>query len=110
MKTQAAAKLVRVHFGESDRWGAKPLHEAIVEKCRELGMAGATVIRGFEGYGAGTLLLRRHLFSLSASSPLTVQVIDSEEKIRELLPQLEPMVNEGLIIISDVATIRYSRS
>jgi uncharacterized protein len=109
MKTQAAAKLIRIHFGEGDKWEGQPLVEAIVEKCRDLGIAGAIVVRGSEGYGAGTLLQRRHLFSLSPNSPLTIQVIDSDEKIRQLLPELERMVDEGLIVICDVETTRYSR-
>jgi len=107
MKLEGKAKMMRIHFGEDDRYGGKPLYQAIVEKCRELGLAGATVLRGIEGYGASTLVRRSHLFSLSSDAPVLVSVIDSEEKIRELLPHIERMVDEGLIAISDVEVIKY---
>jgi PII-like signaling protein len=107
MKLEGKAKMMRIHFGEDDRYGGKPLYQAIVEKCRELGLAGATVLRGIEGYGASTLVRRPHLFSFSSDAPVLVSVIDSEEKIRELLPHIERMVDEGLIAISDVEVIKY---
>jgi PII-like signaling protein len=78
-----------------------------VEKCRELDIAGATVFRGIEGYGASTLIRRSHLLSFSSDAPVMVSVIDSEEKIRRLLPHLDQMVQEGLIALSDVEVIKY---
>lgn len=108
MKLQGKAKLLRIHFGEDDKWKGKPLYEAIVERCRELNIAGATVFRGIEGYGASTIIRRRHLLSFSADAPILVQVIDTEEKIQRLLPALDEMVSEGLIAISDVEVIKYS--
>ena len=107
MKLEGKAKLLRIHFGEDDKWKGQPLYKAIVEKCRELDIAGATVYRGVEGYGASTLIHRSHLLSISSDLPIMVSVVDSEEKIRQLIPVLDAMVNEGLIATSDVEVIRY---
>jgi len=107
-KLEGKAKMLRIHFGEDDKWQGKPLYQAIVEKCRELGLAGATVLRGFEGYGASTLIRRSHLLSLSHDRPVMVSVIDSEENIRRLLPVLDEMVDEGLIAMSNVDVIKYT--
>ena len=108
MKLEGKAKMLRIHFGEDDKWQGKPLYQAIVEKCRELGLAGATVLRGFEGYGASTLIRRSHLLSFSHDLPVMVSVIDSEENIRRLLPILDEMVDEGLIAMSNVDVIKYT--
>jgi uncharacterized protein len=107
MKLEGKAKMLRLHFGEDDKWQGKPLYRAIVEKCRELDIAGATVYRGIEGYGASTLIRRPHLLSFSSDAPIMVSVVDTEEKIRRLIPTLEEMIGEGLIAISDVEVIRY---
>jgi PII-like signaling protein len=107
MKLEGKARMLRIHFGEDDKWHNKPLYQAIVEKCRELDIAGATVFRGIEGYGASTLIHRPHLLSFSSDAPIMVSVIDTEEKIRELIPTLDQMVDEGLIAISDVEVIKY---
>jgi PII-like signaling protein len=107
MKLAGKAKMLRIHFGEDDKWKDKPLYRAIVEKCRELDIAGATVFRGIEGYGASTLIHRSHLLSFSSDAPIMVSVIDSEEKIRTLIPFLDAMVDEGLIALSDVEVIKY---
>jgi uncharacterized protein len=106
MKLTGKAKLLRIHFGEDDKWQGKPLYRAIVEKCRELDLAGATVYRGVEGYGASTLIHRSHLL-LSSDRPIAVHVVDTEENIQKLLPHLDQMVDNGLIAISDVEVIRY---
>jgi uncharacterized protein len=107
MKLEGQAKMLRIHFGEDDQWKDKPLYRAIVEKCRELDIAGATVFRGIEGYGASTLIRRRHLLAFSSDAPIMVAVIDSEEKVAKLLPYLDQMVQEGLIAISKVEVIKY---
>jgi uncharacterized protein len=107
MKLEGKAKMLRVHFGEDDKWKGKPLYQAIVEKCRELDLAGASVYRGVEGYGASTFIRREHLLSFSRDLPVMVSVIDSEENIRKLLPYLDEMVSEGLIAMSDVEVIKY---
>ena len=107
MKLEGKAKMLRIHFGENDKWNEKPLYRAIVEKCKELDLAGATVFRGIEGYGASTLIHRSHLLSFSSDAPIMVSVIDSDEKIEKLLPHLDQMVQEGLIAMSDVEVIKY---
>jgi uncharacterized protein len=107
VKLEGKAKMLRIHFGEDDKWHGKPLYRAIVEKCRELDIAGATVYRGIAGYGASTLIHRRHMFSFSSDAPIMVSVVDAEEKIQTLLPALETMVSEGLIAVSDVEVIKY---
>ena len=108
MKLEGKAKLLRIYFGEDDKWKGKPLYRAIVEKCRELDVAGATVYRGVEGYGASTLIRRSHLLSISHDAPVMVSIVDSEEKIRNLIPVLDEMVGEGLIAMSDVEVIKYA--
>jgi len=107
MKLEGSARMLRIHFGESDRWEEKPLYQAIVEKCRELDIAGATVFRGIEGYGASTLIHRSHLLSFSSDAPIMVSVIDSEEQIKKLIPHLDRMLDQGLIAISEVEVIKY---
>ncbi|MFZ0979524.1 MAG: DUF190 domain-containing protein [Candidatus Acidiferrales bacterium] len=108
MKLEGKATMLRIHFGEDDKWHGKPLYRAIVEKCRELDIAGATVFRGIEGYGASTLIRKpHHLLSFSHDAPVMVSVIDSDEKVRKLIPQLDAMVADGLIAISEVEVIKY---
>jgi PII-like signaling protein len=107
MKLEGTAKMLRIHFGEDDKWKDKPLYRAVVEKCRELDIAGATVFRGIEGYGASTLIRRPRHMSFSHDAPVMVSVIDSEDKIQALLPFLDEMVAEGLIAISEVEVVKY---
>jgi PII-like signaling protein len=107
MRLEGRAKMVRIHFGEDDKWNGKPLYRAIVEKCKELDLAGATVYRGIEGYGGSTLIRRSHHLLFSSDAPIMISVIDTEDKIRLLLPYLDQMVKEGLIAMSDVEVIKY---
>ncbi|MFZ0761504.1 MAG: DUF190 domain-containing protein [Candidatus Sulfotelmatobacter sp.] len=106
MRLEGKAKMLRIHFGEDDKWQGKPLYEAIVTRCRELDVAGATVFRGIEGYGASTLIHKHHLLR-SSDRPIMISVIDTEEKINALIPALDEMVDEGLIAMSEVEVIRY---
>jgi PII-like signaling protein len=106
MKLEGKATMLRIHFGEDDRWHDKPLYQAIVEKCRELDIAGATVLRGIEGYGASTLIHRAHLL-WSSDRPIMVSVVDTEQNIKKLLPALDQMVGDGLIAMSEVEVIKY---
>ena len=107
MTLNGAAKMVRVHVGEDDTWNGKPLYEAIVEEARRQDMAGATVYRGIEGYGASSRIHRRQLLT-SSDLPIMVSLIDTAEKIERFMPTLRQMVQEGLVAISDVEVIRYS--
>src|SRR5947209_6376962 len=102
------AKLLRVHLCEVDRYGDKPLYEAIVEKCHELKIAGATVFRGLEGYGDTAEIHRSHVFAHDL--PIVVQIVDSVENIQRLLPVVEEMMDKGLIAISDVTAARIQKA
>jgi hypothetical protein len=107
MKEQFQARMLRIYFGEGDKWQGKPLHEVIVAKCQELGIAGATVYRGIEGYGTSTRIHHASHWGLSRDAPIMVSIIDIEEKINKLIPHLDTIVTEGLIATSNVEVIRY---
>jgi PII-like signaling protein len=107
MREEFAGRMLRIHFGEDDKWQDVPLAEAILGKCRELGIAHAFVFRGIEGYGAGSRIRRSSLFSKDA--PIQVSVIDSAEQVERLIPFLDTAVEEGLVASSDVVAIRYRR-
>ena len=108
MQPSHPAKLLRLHFSEQDKYQGKLLYEAIVEKCRELHIAGATVFRGLEGYGESAEIHRAHLFI--HDQPIVVTVIDSGEKIQRLIETVEPMMDTGLMAISDVEVRRVTNS
>jgi uncharacterized protein len=110
MKEQYSARMLRIHFGEDDRWQGKPLHEAIVAKCRELGIEEAIVFRGIEGYGPSTRIRRSSHWSFSKDAPIQLSIIDTEERIATLLPFLDAMVEEGVVAASTVEVVRYSRT
>ena len=99
--------LLRVFVGDSDRFENKPLYEAILQKVRELGLAGATVLRGTEGFGANSVVHRASLLDMSTDLPVVVEIVDTEEKIKLLLPHLETMVREGMITMEYVEIILY---
>lgn len=102
------AKLVRIFIGESDRWRGKPLYDAIVESLRTNDIAGVTVYRGISGYGAHRRFHKEKRMSLSSDLPIILSVVDEEAKIRAYLPILEQMVDEGLVVLSDVDVIKYT--
>jgi PII-like signaling protein len=110
MKEEFQARMLRIHFGEGDKWQGKPLHEAIFAKCMELGIAGATVLRGIEGYGSSTRIRHSSHWKFSADAPIMLSIVDKEEQISRLIPHLDAMVEEGLIVMSDVEVIRYTRN
>jgi uncharacterized protein len=99
--------LLRVFIGESDRHEHKPLFEAIVQKVRELHLSGATVLRGTEGFGANSLVHRSSLLEMSSDLPIVVEIVDTEEKIKLLLPHLQTMVQEGMITMEYVVILAY---
>lgn len=110
MKEQYEGTMLRIYFGEDDKWQGKPLHQAIFAKCQELGLAGATVYRAIEGYGGSTRIHRASHWKFSKDAPISLSIIDREEQIQKLLPHLDAMVGEGLIAMSSVEVIRYSRA
>jgi uncharacterized protein len=109
MKEQFSARMLRIHFGEDDRWQGKPLHEAIVARCKELGIEEVIVFRGIEGYGSGSRTRRSGHWSFSKDAPIQLSIIDSEERIASLIPFLDEVVVEGLVAASPVEVIRYRR-
>lgn len=109
-KSQGPAKLLRVFLGEADRWHGEPLYDAIVKKLRMLEIAGATVYRGVLGYGAKGHEHRRSFFHPTRDLPVMISVIDAPDKIREAAEAIEQMLNDGLIVISDVEMVRLLRA
>lgn len=107
MKIEGQALLARIYIGESDRFEGTPLYHAIVMLLRERGLAGATVIRGIEGYGRNARLHTTRILRLSEDLPILIEVVDEEEKIRSVLPELDVMVGEGLITLERVDVIVY---
>src|SRR5437762_2922440 len=107
MKISEQGKLLRIFIGEADRWHHQPLYEAIVLKARELGLAGATVLRGPMGFGASSRLHTAKILRLSMDLPIVIEIVDSEEKIQRLLPHLDQMVTEGLVTLEDVRVLKY---
>ena len=107
MKLEGKAKMLRIHFGEDDKWKGKPLYEAIVSKCAELGIASAIVYRGIEGFGASSRIHTTRFLSLSQDLPIAIVIVDERERIDAFLPQLDELVTEGLVILDDVEVIRY---
>ena len=110
MKQQFQARMLRIYFTEADKWHGEPLYKAIVAKCMELGLAGATVYRGVEGFGASARIYHARSLSISKNAPVMVSVIDTEEQIGRLIPHLDQMIEGGLIASSQVEAIRYTRS
>jgi PII-like signaling protein len=106
MKLHGRAKMIRICCDEDDRWQGKPLHEAIVTEARQHDLAGATVFRGIEGYGASSRIHRRQFFGRADDLPIMVTIIDEAAKIEAFMPVLESMVSGGLIALSDVEVIR----
>jgi uncharacterized protein len=107
MTIQENGVLIRVFIGESDKFENKPLYEAIMRKVRELGLAGATVLRGSEGFGAHSVVHKTGLLDMSSDLPIVIEIVDEEEKIKVLLPHLEQMVKEGMITMEYVAILMY---
>ena len=107
MKLEREGKLLRIFIGENDRWEGKPLFEAIVLKVREMGGAGATVLRGIEGFGAQSRIHTARILRLSEDLPIVVEIVDTAERIDALLPMLDTMIRDGLVTIEDVRVVRY---
>lgn len=107
MQIPKQALLLRIFFGEDDKLGGSPLHEAIVLKAREMHLAGATVLRGPMGFGASSRLHTNKILRLSEDLPLVIEIVDSEDKINEFLPVLDGMMSSGLITLEKVQVLQY---
>jgi uncharacterized protein len=107
MQTSETGVLLRVFIGDSDRFESKPLYEAVVQKAREVGLAGATVLRGSEGFGAHSVVHTAKILGMSTDLPIVIEIVDEEEKIKLLLPHLETMVQEGMVTMEHVMILSY---
>ncbi|WP_031479929.1 DUF190 domain-containing protein [Streptomyces bicolor] len=96
-----------VFVGEHDTWHHKPLYSEIVHRAHAAGLAGASVFRGIEGFGASSLIHTSRLLSLSEDLPVAIVIVDSEERVRAFLPQLDELVTEGLMTLDDCEVISY---
>jgi PII-like signaling protein len=107
VKIEGPAVRLTIFVGESDRWHHRPLYTEIVHRAHDAGLAGASVLRGVEGYGASSRIHTARILSLSEDLPMVVVIVDAEEKVRGFLPQLDELVAEGLVMIDPVEVIRY---
>ena len=107
MRLPSEAYLLRIFIGESDKTGGKPLYQAIVEAARKREMAGATVLRGFLGFGANSRIHTSKVLRLSEDLPVVVEIVDSKKKIEAFLPELDLMIGEGLVTLEKVRVIAY---
>jgi PII-like signaling protein len=107
MKVEMEAKLVTIYVNSTDQWHGRPLYTAIVHLCQEKGVAGATVFRAVEGYGAGHQLRTSRLLELSQNLPVRIEVVDIAERIGPLLEALGEMIGEGLVTVQNVHILRF---
>ena len=108
MRTLTGEQLmVRIFFGESDKWHHQPLETALLERLRKEGFSGATVFRGVSGFGANSIIHTTHLLDLSADLPVVMEVVDTEEHVQRLMPILDEMLDDGLVTMEKVRVIRY---
>ena len=110
MKIEGEGKLLRLFIGESDTWHGKPLYQAIVERVRAEGLAGATVLRGIEGFGADSHLHTSRILRLSEDLPVVIEIVDTPERIDRVVPLLDEMVSEGMLTLERVQIVSYRSS
>jgi PII-like signaling protein len=110
LKRESKAKLMRIFIGENDKWRDKPLHKALIESMRANDIAGVTVYQGILGYGANRRIHRDSTLHLSHDRPMMLSVVDTEEKLQAYFPILDEMVQQGLVVLSDVDVIKYTHN
>ncbi len=110
LRRESKAKLMRIFIGENDKWHDKPLHKALVESMRANDIAGVTVYQGILGYGANRRIHRDSALHLSHDRPIMLSVVDTEEKLRAFFPVLDGMVQQGLVVLSDVDIVKYTHN
>lgn len=109
MKLNEKCKMLKIYVSEDSRYKRHSLYHALVLKLNEIGMAGATVIRGLEGYGKSKAIHNTKILDLSSSLPIIIEVIDEAEKIEKAIPIINEMVNEGLVITADIDVVKYGK-
>ena len=107
MNLPQEAQLLRIFIGESDKHHGQPLYEAIVQLARKNGMAGATVLRGIMGFGADSRMHTAKILRLSEDLPIVIEIVDKSERIAQLLPEIDVMIEEGLVTLEDIRVIAY---
>jgi PII-like signaling protein len=107
MKIEGTGLLARIYIGESDTHNGRPLYEEIVRLLRDRGLAGATVLRGIEGFGAKAHLHTSRILRLSEDLPVLIEVVDQDDRVRAVLPELDALVADGLITLEPVEVIAY---
>ena len=107
MTLDGTATRITVYLGETDRWHHHPVYTEIVHRAHAAGLAGATVLRGIEGYGRSSRIHTTRILSLSEDLPVVVVIVDTDEKVRAFLPQLDELVSEGLVVLDRVEVVRY---
>ena len=107
LKSEGKAKMMRVYVGENDKWNGQPLYEAIVKGLRAHDIAGVTVYRGILGYGANRRIHKDATLSLSHDRPILLSIVDTEERLQAVMPILDRMLRQGLVVVSDVDVIKY---
>jgi PII-like signaling protein len=107
MKLEGHQRRLTIFIGESDHYGHTPLATEIVQRAHKVGLAGASVFRGVEGYGASNHIHTTRILSLSDDLPMAVVIVDTDERIRAFLPELDELISEGLVIIDDVEVVKY---
>ena len=108
LRREGRAKLMRIFIGENDKWHDKPLHKALIESMRANDIAGATVYQGILGYGANRRIHKDTALHLSHDRPMMLSIVDTEEKLRAFFPILDSMIQQGLVVLSDVDVIKYT--
>lgn len=109
MNLSGKCKILKIYISEDSKYKNHNLYHALVLKLKEIGMAGVTVTRGIEGYGQGKRLHTTRIIELSTNLPIIVEVIDKDERIQQAIPIVKEMVNEGLVIMTDVEVIKYGK-
>ena len=107
MKIPSQGTLLRIFIGESDKWQKKPLYQEIIRLAREKGMAGATAVKGFAGFGCKSHMHTAKLLRLSEDLPIIIEIVDSEERISQFIGDLNDIVTEGLITTEKANVIMY---
>jgi len=109
MRTETKAQVIKVYIGEQDTWRGKPLYAAVVARMQEAGIAGVTVLRGVEGYGAHHQIHTARFEVMCQGLPMIIEAVDTPDRVSSVLPILDEMISEGLVTVRDVTAITYTK-